>query len=147
MLQIVPLELKEANAFVQAHHRHHQPVYRDKFRCGCVDSRGKLCGVIQVGRPVSRILDDGITLEVVRLCTLGERNACTLLFSRAARAAKTLGYKHIITYVLETENGSALKAAGWSIEAKTSGGAWDCPSRPRQTTAPTCPKIRWGLWL
>ncbi len=36
----IPLELKEANAFVEKLHRHHAPVYRDKFRFGCVDDAG-----------------------------------------------------------------------------------------------------------
>lgn len=147
MLKTVPLELKEANAYVKAHHRHHPPVYRDKFRLGCTDDLGNLCGIIQIARPVSRALDDGHTLEVVRLCTDGTRNVCTLLLSRAARAAKALGYSHLITYILEEEKGGSLKAAGWSLEARSHGGSWNCPSRPRQTEAPTGPKLRWGIWL
>lgn len=66
----VPLELKEANAFVDQFHRHHNSVYRDKFRIGAMRN-GKLVGVVQVGRPVSRNLDDGKTVEVTRLCTDG----------------------------------------------------------------------------
>jgi len=39
-MKAVPLELKQANAFVKELHRHHPPVYRDKFRIGCmVDDR------------------------------------------------------------------------------------------------------------
>lgn len=62
----VPLELKEANAFVDQFHRHHNSVYRDKFRIGAMRN-GKLVGVVQVGRPVSRNLDDGKTVEVTQL--------------------------------------------------------------------------------
>lgn len=53
-MKAVPLELKEANAFVEKLHRHHAPVHRDKFRFGAVDDNGKLVGVVQLGRPVGR---------------------------------------------------------------------------------------------
>ena len=132
-MEAIPLELKEANAFVEKLHRHHKPVYRDKFRFGCIDDNGELHGVIQLARPVSRMLDDGKTIEVVRLCSDGTFNVCSFLYSRAARIAKELGYKHIITYILESENGISLKAAGWILENNScGGGSWNRPSRPRQ---------------
>lgn len=142
MLRLAPLELRQANEFVQQLHRHHKPVHRDKFRVGC-EVDGRLCGVVQVGRPVSRCLDDGKTLEVVRLCTDGTRNACSYLYSAAARVAKDLGYSRIVTYIMESETGVSLKAAGWTIDGVTKGGSWDCPSRPRKTDAPTCRKVRY----
>lgn len=145
-MKAVPLELKDANAFVEALHRHHAPVHRDKCRVGC-EVGGKLVGVAQMARPVSRMLDDGKTIEVVRLCTDGTRNACSFLYSRCARIAQELGYEHIITYVLDSESGVSLIAAGWSFERDTRGEAWTRPSRPRDTTAPTCSKQRWGRHL
>lgn len=145
-MRAVPMELKDANAFVEHLHRHHDPVYRDKFRIGC-EHNGKIVGVVQVGRPVSRVLDDGNTLEVVRLCTDGTRNACSFLYSAAARVAKELGYKKIITYILESESGSSLIASGWMKEADINGHHWNTPSRPRKTTAPTCNKQRWSKLL
>ncbi len=142
----VPLSLKEANEYVKSYHRHHDPVYRDKYRVGAsVD--GKLVGIVQVGRPVSRMLDDGKTLEVVRLCTDGSKDVCSFLYSRAARIAKELGYSRIITYILESESGSSLFASGWAEAVTTKGGEWSRPSRPRKTTAPTCPKRRFEKWL
>lgn len=80
MLTLIPVSLKEANAFVAEHHRHHKPVTGHKFSIGC-QSMGRLVGVAIVGRPVSRYLDDGLTLEVTRLCTTGERNACSMLYA------------------------------------------------------------------
>lgn len=143
-----PIELKDANDYVSIIHRHHDPVYRDKFRIGCVDKTGYLHGVIQAARPVSRMLDDGYTLEIVRCCTDGTKNACSFLYSRMARIAKEMGYRKIITYILDSEDGASLKASGWKFEAHVKGNrSWDCPSRPRQTTAPTCPKQRWAKWL
>lgn len=147
-LYAIPIELKDANNFVATFHRHHDPVYRDKFRIACVDENGVLQGVIQAGRPVSRVLDDGLTIEIVRCCTNGRRNVCSFLYSRMARIAKEMGYHKIITYILHSEDGASLKASGWRFEADVQGGrSWDCPSRPRQTTAPTCPKQRWAKRL
>lgn len=131
-MEAIPIELKEANAFVENFHRHHAPVHRDKFRIGCVVN-GKLVGIVQCARPVSRYLDDGKTLEVVRLCSDGTKNVCSFLYTRAARIAKEMGYKKIITYILESENGASLKASGWKKEAEgVGGGTWDSPSRPRE---------------
>lgn len=130
-MRAVPVELKEANAFVDRLHRHHASVARDKYRVGC-EVQGELVGVVQVGRPVARALCDGETLEVLRLCSKGDRNVCSFLYSRAARIAKELGYKKIITYILESEDGASLKASGWHIEADgVGGGSWNRPSRPR----------------
>lgn len=142
-MRAVPLERKAAGEFIDRLHRHHQAVGADKFRIGA-EENGQLVGVVQVGRPVSRVLDDGKTLEVVRLCTDGTRNACSFLYSRAARVAKELGYEKIITYILETESGDSLKATGWHKEADIRGKSWSCPSRPRETKAPTCNKQRWA---
>ena len=142
-MRAVPLELKEANEFVERIHRHHDSVYRDKFRVGCEVDR-KLVGVIQLARPVSRMLDNGKTIEVVRLCTDGTFNVCSFLYSRAARIAKEMGYSKIITYILDTENGASLKASGWHKEADIKGQNWSRPSRPRNTSAPTCNKQRWA---
>ena len=141
-LKTVPLELRQANEFVNDLHRHHKPVHRDKLRVGCAVDE-KLCGVVQLARPVARGLDDGETIEVVRLCTDGTKNVCSFLYSKAARIAKELGYSRIVTYILDSETGVSLKAAGWKLDGVTRGGSWDCKSRPRATTAPTCCKQRW----
>ena len=146
MLSARPIELKDANAFVESLHRHHAPVHRDKFRVAAYDG-DKLVGVVQIARPVSRMLDDGKTAEVVRLCTDGTHNACSFLYARAARAAAALGYSRIITYILESESGASLRSAGWHHVADTTGGDWSRPSRPRETTAPTCKKQRWEKTL
>lgn len=104
MLELVPITLKEANAFVERYHRHHKPVVGHKFSIAASDGE-KIVGVAIVGRPVSRYLDNGLTLEVNRLCTDGTRNACSFLYSAAWRAARNLGYKKLITYILVSETG------------------------------------------
>ena len=72
MLTLIPISLSEANNFVATWHRHHKPVVGHKFSIGC-EAGGRLVGVAIVGRPVSRYLDDGKTLEVNRLCTDGPK--------------------------------------------------------------------------
>ena len=119
---------------------------RDKFRIGC-ELAGRLVGVVQVGNPCARKLCDGLTLEVSRCCTDGTPNVCSWLYSRAARVAREMGYARIVTYILDSENGASLVASGWCKDADIRGHKWGCPSRPRQTTAPTCGKQRWVKML
>ena len=145
-LAAVPLTRAEAVAFIEKHHRHHKPAQGDKFRFGCL-AGGELVGAIQVGRPVNRILDDGGILEVTRLCTDGTANACSFLYARAAKIARLMGYRRIITYILDSEQGASLRAAGWRREADVAGRSWSCASRERNTAAPACDKQRWGKEL
>lgn len=89
MLELVPITLKEANAFVERHHRHHKPVVGHKFSIAASDGE-KIVGVAIVGRPVSRYLDNGLTLEVNRLCTDGTRNACSFFVFCRMESGKKL---------------------------------------------------------
>jgi hypothetical protein len=145
-LTAVPLTRAEAVAFLERHHRHHTPAQGGKFRFGCA-REGRLVGVIQVGRPGNRVLDNGGILEVTRLCTDGTANACSFLYARAAKIAWLMGYRRIITYILDSEDGASLRAAGWRKEADVAGRSWNCAGRERHTAAPTCDKQRWGKGL
>ncbi|MBW3601007.1 MAG: hypothetical protein KY475_27540 [Planctomycetes bacterium] len=137
----------EARAFIQRHHSHHVPPQGWKFGCGAEDELG-LVGVVVVGRPVSRRLDVGATLEVTRLCTLaGARNAASLLLGAACRAAKALGYRRVVTYTLAEEDGTCCRAAGFTRAANTAGGRWSRRSRRRTDAHPTGAKIRWERQL
>lgn len=138
-LGLCTVSLDAANAFVAEHHRHHKPVVGHKFSLGAV-LEGTLVGVAIVGRPVARMRDDGSTLEVTRLCTDGTRNACSFLYGAAARAAFALGYKRIGTYILASEQGRSVVAAGWREIGRTSGGSWSRESRKRDDKHPTIPK-------
>ena len=120
-MEIRPISLKEANIFILKYHRHHDKVQGHKFSIGCFDGE-ELVGIACCGRPVSRHLDNGMTLEVTRLCTLGGKNACSMLYSACARAGKAMGYKKIITYILESEHGTSLKASNWVMEESGVGG-------------------------
>ena len=159
MIKAVPVSLTEAQNYINENHRHHIAAKVDKYRVGA-EENGELVGVAQCGRPVARNLDDGKTIEVLRLCTNGNKNVCSFLYSRCARIAKELGYSKIITYILESESGASLKASGWHCEKEsTGGGSWDHPSRrryieedqisffPQKAKYPTGKKQRWGKEL
>ena len=145
MIRIVPTTLAEANAFIEQHHRHHKPVPGAKFSIAVADDEDKVRGVAIVGRPVARFVDDGWTLEVNRVATDGTKNACSMLYGAAWRAAKALGYTKLITYTLNTEPGTSLKAAGWQLIGSTGGDTWNRPnaSRPRVDTHPLQGKLKW----
>ena len=129
-LERTSITLQEANEFVGQHHRHHKPVVGHKFSIGAVKD-GRICGVVIVGRPVSRIRDNGSTLEVTRLCTDGTRNACSFLYGAAARASFALGYEKLGTYISPEEGGASLRASGWRKIGETPGRSWSVASRPR----------------
>jgi hypothetical protein len=142
-VKVAPITLRDANAFVAEHHRHHKPSRGHKFSIAAIKA-DQIVGVAIVGRPVARCSDDGLTAEVVRLCTTGERNACSLLYGAAARAAKAMGYKAIQTYILASEPGVSLRAAGYVLDGRVKGRDWNCPSRPgRRTDQPQDDKTRW----
>lgn len=139
-LNRVAIGLDEANAFVERFHRHHMKVQGHKFSIGA-ELDGNIVGVVIVGRPISRMRDDGETLEVTRLCTDGTKNACSFLYGAAAKAAFALGYKRIGTYILESESGVSLIASGWKLIGKTDGGTWSRTNRPRVDKHPTQEKF------
>lgn len=144
-LQIVPLPLDEANEFVRQHHRHHVPVVGHRFSLGVADESNTVRGVAIVGRPTARRLDDGLTLEVTRVATDGCPNACSALYAAAWRAARAMGYRKMVTFTLDTEPGTSLKAAGWKVVASTPGRSWSVPSRPRVDKHPLQERFRWEM--
>lgn len=128
-MKIIPITLKAANLFVKENHRHHDTTRGCKFAIGLTEE-DQLIGVAICGRPVSRYLDDGFTLEVNRLCVLeGYRNACSMLYGACSRIAKNMGYRKIITYILESENGASLKASNFIDEGIAGGFAWNGRSK------------------
>lgn len=146
-LHVLPVELKEANEFIAALHRHHAPVIGHRFSLGCVDDDGTLHGVCIVGRPVARLAGKPRDVaEVTRLATDGTYNACSILYAAAARACKAMGFQRIQTYTLPTEGGASLRASGWAEEGAAGGGQWKhTDGRPRRTDQPTDIKTRWAL--
>jgi hypothetical protein len=137
-----PITLAEANAFVAARHRHHKPTTGHILSLAVGDGES-VRGVAIVGRPSARMLQDGWTAEVLRCCTDGSRNACSMLYGAAWRACRALGYRRLITYTLPEEGGASLRAAGWRCVGEAGGGSWSRKARPRVDTHPTQTKLRW----
>lgn len=143
-MKIVPVELKEANAYVAAFHRHHRPIQGHRFSLGAIQD-GLLVGVAIVGRPVGGSHQD-VWIEVTRCCTNGTKNACSFLYSACARAGKAMGYERIQTYILSEENGASLKASGWSFDRLSHPIGWhhDGPRAAREV--PEILRGRKQLW-
>ena len=140
-----PVSLKQANEFVSNHHRHNKPVAGHKFSIGLFDN-DKLIGVAICGRPIARMLDDGLTLEVLRVCTDGTRNANSMLYARVKRIAQLMGYKKILTYTLKEESGASLKAVGAQKNGTIKGREWSRKKRERNSQdIYKKEKIRWIL--
>lgn len=134
-LRLVPISLAQANEHVAAWHRHNRPVPGAKFCIGAADEDDVLRAVAIVGRPVARPFDDGMTLGVNRVASDGTRNANSMLYAAAARAAFALGYRRLITYTQADESGSSLRAAGWKVIAqRPPNKGWSMPSRPRDNS-------------
>lgn len=144
-MTIIPIHFSEACEFVRKHHRHHGATVGHKFSIALSVDGENINGVAIVGRPVSRMLDDGWTLEVLRCCTDGTPNACSKLYASCWRAAKAMGYRKLITYVLSDESGTSLIASGWKVVHQTSGGSWSRKNRPRVDKHPTQSKLRFEI--
>jgi hypothetical protein len=143
-MKIQPVSLKFAQEFVRQHHRHNKPPVGHKFSVGLFDE-DRCVGVATAGRPVARMLDDGLTLEVVRTCTDGTRNANSMLYGAIVRAATALGYRKCVTYTQHDESGASLRGAGWAVVAELSARAgWDAPSRRRADIGSAgVARVRW----
>lgn len=141
-LSVIPYPQRLARAFVAENHRHHKPPAGALFSLAALDGE-RVCGVVFVGRPSARMLQDGLTCEVTRCCTDGTRNACSILYGRARRAAFALGYRRVITYTLPEEGGASLRASGWKCIGPAGGGRWSRKSRERSDEHPTQEKLRW----
>jgi hypothetical protein len=156
-MRVVPLTLSQANALVARLHRHHKPVTGHRFSIGA-EADGRLVGAAIIGRPVARMTDQYHVAEVTRLVSDGTRNACSILYAAAARAADAMGFDHIQTFILESEPGTSLRAAGWHRDGSAGGGDWERTSGSRRgqlsldgrinrDDQPMGGKVRWSKQL
>lgn len=116
-MKLVPITLREAQRFIAEHHRHSQDPTGWKFGVGLMVD-GDLVAVGVAGRPTGRGLDNGMFIEITRVCTLGTRNACSRLYGALCRASTALGYERAYTYTLASEAGSSPAAAGFVLDAE-----------------------------
>ncbi|GGN96081.1 hypothetical protein GCM10010112_87010 [Actinoplanes lobatus] len=145
-LRLVPVTFKVACEYVDQHHRHHTRPQGYRFAVGVLAGE-RLAGVAMAGRPVSRILDDGKTIEVIRVATDGTQHACSMLYGACWRAARALGYLAGVTYTQLGESGASLRAAGWRIDAELPARpGWDAPGRRRPTRdTDGIARVRWRI--
>lgn len=150
-MKLRPVDLTEAKRFVGEHHRHNQPPRGWRFGVGLSNGTDQLRGVAIAGRPINRNLADGQTVEITRVCTIGDKNANSMMYGALCRAAKALGYRRAITYTLESESGASLRAAGFREVARVKAGrSWASTDRARHDATiwgdPILPdedRIRW----
>ena len=144
--KFVSIELKNANRFIAQFHRHNKPVIRAKFQIGLMESE-ELIGIGIVGRPIARMLSNGKTVEILRTCIKeGYPNACSMIYARLKRISQLLGYEKVITYTLQKESQSSLKALGASIVAEVKPQDWNRKNR-RRSSQPVYKesKYRWEI--
>ena len=141
MMKIVPITFRYAQQFVKDYHRHNPNVVGCKFAIGCQGDVG-IVGVAICGRPVSRYLDDGKTLEINRVCTNGAANACSMLYGACCRIAKEMGYERVITYTLQSETGASVKASNFICDGEAGGTHWT-GKRDKGQNIPNEMKVRW----
>lgn len=146
-VEIVPCTLREAGAFVASFHRHNKAPHGALFACAASDG-ARMVGVGICGRPVSRHMQDGGTVEVVRCCVVEDapKGTPSALYGALWRAARALGWRRLITYTLQSESGASLRGAGWRVVAERPANdpkAWQ--SRPGREWQPVVgqSKILW----
>lgn len=140
------LPLREAHAFIAQHHRHHKPAQGGIVALGIFvgDDAETLIGCGIIGRPVARNHGPAVC-EITRSCLAdGHEHAASALLGRLRRVAQALGFERMVTYTLESETGSSLRAAGWVQGEIFDAAEWSAPSRPRMpATYAMERKIRW----
>lgn len=140
-LKVIEIDRSDAAQYVARWHRHLPPSLRCQVAFAALDPDGWVRGVITIGRPVSRVLQERGYCEATRCATDGARNACSCLYGAARRWAAAQG-KPICTYTRTDEPGTSLRAAGWRAVATTRARQWSAPSRPRRANEQIA-KTRW----
>lgn len=133
---IKPVRLTQANKFIEEYHRHNKGIdHRShRFTIGLYENN-ELIGVGVAGLPIARRLDDGKTLEILRVCVKnGFKNANSILYGRLARIGFLMGYENIITYTLQKESASSLKGVGAILdkELNRTSNSWNVKGRKRE---------------
>ena len=140
-LKIIPCTYRQAADYVNCYHRHHNAPVGCKF-CVAVSDGEAVHGVAICGRPLARHFDNGFTCEILRVCTDGTKNACSILYGACCRIALNMGYTDVYTYTLESESGASLKASGFVNEGTAGGTHWT-GKRNKGQNIPHEMKTRW----
>jgi len=126
MIEVRKMKWKFAKRICDEHHYLGSPVGH-KFSLGIYDinSRRPL-GVMIFGQPVARLLDDGETLEMTRMCLMEQRpNLATQSLSKALKwIRQNRSEKKLISYSDGDHKGTIYAAAGWNPIQLSGGGKW-----------------------
>lgn len=145
-LRLAPCTIKAANQVVACWHRHSTPISQKVLCAARVVTGDATVGVAILGLPVSRVLDDGLAVEVRRVCVVDDApsNACSMLYGAMCRAAAALGYCVAFTYTTDDEHATSVRASGFTRDGETTPRDWDCPSRRRDAEHhDVAVRVRW----
>lgn len=94
-----------------------------------------------------------ITSQSSTLCSLRERiseestDSLSSEDSGVLPISRHMGYKKIITYILQSENGASLKASNFICEGEAGGEMWTGKRSGRDNGVPKEKKTRWAKYL
>jgi hypothetical protein len=161
--RIVPITKTAARQFVELHHRHNEaPTPAQVSFAAALAEGDEVVAVVTAGRPVARMLGDGYTLEVSRVCVRDgfepTKNANSRLYGAVRRVAVALGYRRLVTYTLHSESGASLRASGFTRCVDIGARSWhednhgdrirhDVNLWGERTNAANEPKYRWEMDL
>jgi hypothetical protein len=119
-LRLRPSSKHECNRHIRKHHAHHGAVGGGKVFIAALDG-DRLCAVVVAENPKARMLQDGYTFELTRVCTDRTPHAASMLIAAATRAAFAMGVTRCVSYVLTHELGISYLAAGWHLVSDETG--------------------------
>lgn len=149
-LRKAPVSLAEAKRYLADHHSHNSVPPAGWLFGTAVYNGPTLCGIGMAGRP-ARGLQDGATAEITRVCTVGDRNACSMIYGGLLAALKAIGWRRAYTYTLKSECAACVRAVGFVKDADLRArGPHIRPLQGRYVTdlfgtvrRPPDPKVRW----
>lgn len=141
-LSVRPIVRDAAREWLRRHR--HLPPPRNTWLLGAsVHDGERLCAVAIVERP-ARLLQDGTTACVSRLCTDRTEHAAGKALGAVTRACIALGYRRLVSYTLLGEKGTPYRANGWQVTAIVKGEATHGRAgRARDPQVQPGRKVRW----
>lgn len=136
--------VKQAQAWVKQHHRHLKKLGGARWAVAVHDADTDECLGVAVVTNGPAAWEGTHKANLARVAVIdGVPNACSMLYGAVCRAAKALGYSEVWTYTLEDEQGTSLRAAGFTFRGYTSGGSHSRVGRERSDPEQGGPKGRW----
>lgn len=140
MIEIRQIKWRTARRCCEAHHYLGPPVGH-RFSLGIYGP--ELLGVMTWGRPVSRMLDDGHTLEMTRMCLMVQKkNLASQSLSKAVQWIKAHRTEtRLISYSDGDHKGTIYAASNWTPTPLKQSGIWPSSGQSMRAT------MRWEMHL